>query len=348
MHSFKSYSSIPIKNVYYMLCYAWNHLEEKDAIQVMRGDEKDMKHLLTRILLARLPSLIKRGLYQEYREQTDTLATLRGKLQFQPSLHQMTFRQAKMVCDYDELDQNIVHNQIIKATLQALLTCSAIEKSIKNEILPIFKLFAQIDTIVLSHQVFQQLQFYRHNRHYRFILKICQYLMESLLLHEEGQDSQFADFEREPRAMARLFEDFVRQFYKQELRGFKVYRENITWQATGENLYYLPIMQTDISLENESRKIIVDTKYYQHTLSTYYDAEKVKSVNLYQLYAYLANLIVPENKIVEGILLYPQTTTEELSLSYNINHYSLKVMTVDLNQEWSAIHQRLLTIVGTT
>ena len=44
------------------------------------------------------------------------------------------------------------------------------------------------------------------------------------------------------RKMAYLFESFVRNFYKKELRGAKVYREDMYWELTGEFVEFLPKM----------------------------------------------------------------------------------------------------------
>lgn len=89
--------------------------------------------------------------------------------------------------------------------------------------------------------------------------------------------------------MARLFEDFVRNFYKKETPEYRVFLENINWEAGGDDLTHLPLMQTDISIESQTRKIIMDTKYYQQSLMQYRGSQKLISGNLYQLFAYLSN-----------------------------------------------------------
>lgn len=48
-------------------------------------------------------------------------------------------------------------------------------------------------------------------------------------------------------------------------------------------------METDISLENEEKKIIIDAKYYKETMTVNYDKERIRSSNLYQLFSYLLN-----------------------------------------------------------
>ncbi|MEH7495786.1 5-methylcytosine restriction system specificity protein McrC [Neobacillus niacini] len=86
MGSLTDSNKIPIKNLYYMLCYAWDHLAEKDFVTIAREDEKDIKHLLTRVLLVKLRSLIKRGFYKEYIGYKEETSTLKGRILFQKTL----------------------------------------------------------------------------------------------------------------------------------------------------------------------------------------------------------------------------------------------------------------------
>ncbi|MCP1144571.1 restriction endonuclease [Lysinibacillus endophyticus] len=346
MTSLTDSNKIPIKNLYFMLCYAWQHLDEREFVSISREDEKDIKHLLTRILLVKLRSLIKRGFYKEYQLAREETSTLRGRILFKESIQNFSYKRAKMHVEFEEMSYDILHNQIIKATLYQLLQTSIFNKQLKEEIHQLYPYFAQINLIKLDSRLFQTIRLHRSNQHYRFVLDICQFLYESLLLNEENSDSKFADFERNPKAMACLFEDFVRNFYIKETPHFKVGRENIYWDAIGENTTYLPIMQTDISLEDRDRKIIMDTKYYQNALTENRGSEKLISGNLYQLFAYLNNHKNTSKKL-SGILLYPKTG-KELNLSYEIKGFPIKVFTVDLNRSWNIIHSRLLEIVNST
>ncbi|WP_280618586.1 hypothetical protein [Heyndrickxia oleronia] len=69
-------------------------------------------------------------------------------------------------------------------------------------------------------------------------------------------------------------------------------------------------MQTDISPENVERKIIKDTKYYQHTFSQNKGVLKLNSGNLYEIFAYLSNGKKGREKETICILLYTQTGQE--------------------------------------
>ncbi|MBP1947126.1 5-methylcytosine-specific restriction endonuclease system specificity protein McrC [Virgibacillus litoralis] len=346
MDSLKSSTKIPIKNIYYMLCYAWNRLEEKDAVNVSRADEKDLHHLLSRILVNRLRILIKRGFYKEYTSIEEETPSIRGRIDFQQSLNELSFKKARMYCQYDEMTHDILHNQIIKSTLYELLKTSQVDERLKGELQQIYHYFRDIRLIKLNTKVFNDAKIHRSNSHYGFLIDICRFLHESLLMNENETGEKFINFEQDATAMAYLYEDFVRNFYKEELPESKVYRENIYWNAEGEDLSYLPRMETDISLEWNDRKVIMDTKYYQNATSSKLKNgnEKLISTNLYQIHAYLSNFKNREMKDLTGILLYP-TVDRDLDLFYNILGFKIKVCTVDFNQEWRNIHERLLSIV---
>jgi 5-methylcytosine-specific restriction enzyme subunit McrC len=344
MSSLTGYTpKIPIKNIYYMLCYAWNRLEEKDYADVAREDEKDIYHLLTRILIVKLRSLIKRGFYREYCVNQEEASTIRGRILFQESIKTFSFKRGRLHTEFDEMSHNILHNQLIKTTLYNLLHQPNLDIELKESVHQLMTYFNGIERIPLNQRAFNQVRLHRSNLHYGFVLDICRFLYESLFLHEQGEGNKFIDFERDEKAMAYLFENFVRQFYIEELPGFKVKRDNIYWQAEGEHLDYLPMMQTDISLENDQLKIIMDTKYYQNAYTERYGGKKLISSNLYQLLAYLSNYKITAKQL-SGILLYPKVD-QDLNLFYSIQDYPVKVCTVDLNKNWRFIHERLLEVV---
>ncbi|RSK53268.1 5-methylcytosine restriction system specificity protein McrC [Bacillus canaveralius] len=344
MNSLAESSKIPIKNLYYMLCYAWGHLSETDNKDVLNNDDKDLSNLLTRILVGKLGSLIKRGFYREYKNFKEESSTLRGKIQFKESISSFSFKRGKIHFECEEMNHNILHNQLIKSTLEQLARNESLDAELRKQVLKLLPYFIEVNCIKLTSELFNGIKLHRSNQHYRFVLDVCRFLVESTLLHEEGNSGNFTDFYRDPRAMAMLFESFVRSFYKYETPSYRVYRENIYWNAEGDNLNYLPLMQTDISLENSEKKIIMDTKYYQQSLSFNHDSQKLISGNLYQLFAYLNNHQKAVGKPTTGILLYPEVN-HILDLSYMIQGHPVKICTVDLGTDWRSIHERLIAVV---
>jgi 5-methylcytosine-specific restriction enzyme subunit McrC len=65
---------IPIENIYYLLCYAWNKLEEKDRVNVSIDDKTELLDLFAKILINATKMLLKRGIDKNYIAHTDEIA----------------------------------------------------------------------------------------------------------------------------------------------------------------------------------------------------------------------------------------------------------------------------------
>ncbi len=340
---------IPIENIYYLLCYAWNKLDEKDIVNVKASDSTSILNLFSRVLISGLTHLFKRGIDREYIDHKFDIKGIKGRINFHDSIKRNLFSYCKANCEYDELDNNVLHNKIIKATIANLLKIEEIENTYIEELLIFYDRFKGIDNINISDKDFSRVRLHRNNYFYDFLLKICELIKDNLLISEEKGESKFKNFLQDEKKMSIVFEEFLRNFFKIEQKEYKVFRENIFWnfKAFDDQSYdFLPVMQTDISLESETKKIIIDAKYYRETLKVHYDKEKINSSNLYQLYAYLENIEAKGglNKNCEGILIYP-TVDKSLDLKYKKGEHILKIKTINLHQPWQDIHDNLLEVI---
>ena len=210
----------------------------------------------------------------------------------------------------------------------------------------LIKYFRFIDTISLNKKIFENISFNKMNREYKFIINICQLIFDNLLINKNDNSAEFYNFIEDERKMAYLFESFVRNFYKKELRGANVYREDIYWELTGEFVEFLPKMQTDISLEYNDKKYLIDTKYYKKSLVENYGSKKLISGNLYQIFSYLKNNESKSKKdeFATGILLYPRVD-KTLYLEYSMDKHNINIYTVNLNSKWNEISKRLISLI---
>ena len=71
---------ILIRNIYYMLAYAFSDLRKQDYQLVGGEDFENISDLMAEILTNTTSFLLKRGLYSEYITSKQSLPTLRGKL----------------------------------------------------------------------------------------------------------------------------------------------------------------------------------------------------------------------------------------------------------------------------
>ena len=332
---------IPIKNIYYLLCYAWNKLEESELVDVSADDESDLLNLLGRVLLKGTKTLLKRGIDRQYLTENEIYQGIKGKVNITDSLRKNLFSKGLSVCEFDELSADILPNQILKTTLRNLTPIPSLSPTLKHEIRTIIYRLHEVNEIVLTDTIFRQVQISRNNSFYAFLLNISELIFQNLLINEETGSFQFKDFLRDERQMAKLFEEFIRNFYKIEMPESKVFREDLHWKMAGEVHQFLPKMQTDISIKINGRKLIIDAKYYKETLQKYYDSEKIHSQHLYQLFAYLKN---QEDTKAEGILIYP-TVQKSLSLTYTHEEHTIRIETLNLNQDWQGIKADLLRII---
>lgn len=339
---------IPIQNIYYLLCYAWNKLDESEVVDVNEIDSTELIDLFAKILLNSCSRLLKQGLDRYYIEQEDVIMGIKGKFNFSSTIKQNVLPLNKTECIYDEFDYDILHNQILKKTIGKLLRTKKLDSTLKDELHKIYLKFPPISEIVIRNSLFKQIRLHRNNYHYDFIMKVCQIVHENLFIDETKGNYKFKDFTRDEKAMATLFEAFVRNFYKIET-DYTVSSDSIRWKFESddiEDLEMLPIMLTDITLKSNDRKIIIDTKFYKDAFATRYDKEKINSSNLYQLFSYLKNQETDSDVTLncEGILLYPSTQKDFLH-SFKYKNHKIRIISINLNQDWQAIRTDLLKIV---
>jgi 5-methylcytosine-specific restriction enzyme subunit McrC len=338
---------IPIQNIYYLLCYAWNKLEEAEIVDVKGIETSKLCDLFAKVLIGGTSRLLKMGLDRGYVSQNEAIYGVKSRIDFGISLKKHLFNNARAQCEFDELSYNILHNQILKSTIHKLAHVGELDKSLREQLLSLYRRFAEIDDVPLNKKLFRRVQLNRNNSFYDFLLKICELVNDNLLPSEQKGKSKFRDFVREERQMGILFEEFVRNFYRIEQNVYKVYREDIIWNIVAGDKSFLPKMQTDISLEGVEKKIIVDTKYYREALNEYYDKETIRSKNMYQMFAYLKNIETTSeiNQNCAGILLYP-TVTKQLDINFTTHGHNVSFKTINLNQEWLGIEKDLLAVIG--
>lgn len=342
--------SIPIENIYFLLCYAWNRLEEKDRVEISIDDSTRLVDLFAKILINGTKILLKRGIDRNYVDQTGEINGIRGKLQLSQTIKSNLLEKQKTICIYDDFSADILPNRILYTTIYQLCRTKDLNKQLKEELFAISRMFSEITLIDISSSLFRQVRINRNNRFYGFLMDICKIIHESILPSEAKGGYQFLDFHRDDAKMAKLFEEFAFNFYRIEQSTYRVRRENIFWnfQATIPNhMEFLPNMQTDITLESTDRKIIIDAKFYRETMKLHYNKERINSGNLYQLFSYLLNQedsSKTTTRNATGMLLYP-TVTQDYDLNFTYKDHPIHIRTVNLNMSWDRITKRLLEII---
>lgn len=341
---------IPIKNIYYMLSYAFKALQEKGFKNLETEDFHNVVDMYAAILIKGVSLQIKRGFIKSYELKSEPLTTLKGKIDISESIKTNSLNKRQLYCHYDEFTENTYLNRIIKSTLILLLKAD-IEKSRKKEIKKLLLYFNNIDTLDL-HQVQWNTRYNRNNHTYRLLISICQLVFKGMLQSSKDGNSKLMNF-IDDQAMSNLYEKFILEYYRKEHKNLNVSSSKIDWQLDDDNNYLLPDMKADIVIKDRSNKkiLIIDAKYYQKNLSNYYETNKIHSFNLYQIFTYVKNEsynIANQGYEISGMLLYAKTESEIQPLSvYEMSGNRISVNNLNLDDNFENIRNSLDNIINT-
>lgn len=334
---------IPVKNVYYMLAYAFQVLNEDGYKSVATEEFNNVADLCSAILCRGVALQLKKGLGREYISETEMLSGLRGRIDITESIKTQAMLRRQMVCTYDEFSVNTYKNQIIKTTMLKLLSVD-IDRKRKKEIKKLLVFFDEVKELDVYSIRWNQ-QYSKNDQTYRMLIAICYLVLKGLLQTTSNGSVKMMDFIDEQR-MCRLYEKFILEYYRKEHPELTANASQIPWQLDDGFSDMLPIMQTDIMLTRGKKTLIIDAKYYEHSLQQQYDNYSVHSGNLYQIFTYVKNkevqLSVHQHDKVSGMLLYAKTNESVYpNQEYRMSGNRIAVRTLDLDKDFEMIKSQL-------
>ncbi len=336
--------SILIKNIYYMLSYAFQALNKSQYEDVAVEDFEDMHNLFAAILAKGIGFQLKQGIYKEYVNHQEDLAIMRGKLNIPGTISNRLTRKQMLTCEFDELSENNMFNQVLKTTVMLLLKHGSVKKQYKNDLKKKMLFFSNVDTLDPNAIKWPSFRFQKNNQHYRMLISICQLIIEGLLLTTENGDYRLASFLDEQR-MCRLYEKFIFEYYAMHFPMLTITASQIPWSLDDGNGTMLPLMQSDICLRKGNVVLIIDAKYYSQTTQVRFDKHTLHSQNMYQIFTYVKNRDYQfgnEKHKVSGMLLYAKTEEEiQPDNIYLMHGNQIIVRTLDLNMPFSEIKNQL-------
>ena len=91
--------SIFIKNIYYMLSYAFQILKQSNYDEVASEKFDNAQDLFVAILSKGIAQQLKHGLYREYITKNETLSVMRGKLDLHETIHNRIIERDRTTSD---------------------------------------------------------------------------------------------------------------------------------------------------------------------------------------------------------------------------------------------------------
>ncbi|WP_394190945.1 McrC family protein [Paenisporosarcina quisquiliarum] len=302
----------------------WSEVETRGSME-----KSELFRMLISKFLNETENLLKKGLKKDYVEHSGNLKQVRGKVSLRKNaLHNYNLPN-NIYCEFDELTQDIVENQLILKVL-TLLDKLPLESYLKHRI---YMLQIQFSSICVPYEErkWPELSYNRLNDNYRVVHTFGRFIFEKLFLqnYTASDNNHFAFLVD----MNELFERFVGAVLKRYLPPhFRVTEgQRITNAVLLDGLRYRDVIP-DIIVRDErlERTYVIDTKYKA------YDFKKVITSDIFQLafYAqyfqkadiYKATIVYPVFKGIEHI------TSNKIELNKHAVHSGclfLKSVSID-------------------
>ena len=336
---------IPVKNIYYMLAYAFRSLKEGCFCKLASENFSNVDNLFAEIIIIGTNNLVKRGLLRDYEERTEQLSSPRGKINVTATIKSSCWLNKKLDCCFDEYTENSEFNRIIKTTCFHLLTNKNVCSERKKKIHKLMFYFSNA-TLVDLHLVDWNKRFNRSTQIYRMLIYVCRWLYLRKIHAMEFGKNLGKEFD-EKRELSNLYEKFIYEFFRQEYSSaFSVSASHIDWQLdSGSETGLLPEMKTDITLQKDSKILIIDAKYYGQEMQSYHDSDKIRSGHLYQIFAYVKNKsweLKDAGVAVSGMLLYAKSDADvTIDKKYSMSGNLISVKNLDLNVPFDELRKPL-------
>ena len=338
---------ILIRNIYYMLAYAFQELRQNNYVEIKGESFDDIYDLFAEILTRGISYQLKQGLYREYVVRHESMQTVKGKIDIKGTIANRMRNNHQIACNYDELSENNVYNQILVTTAFILIRHSDVKKERKSQLKKLMLFFQNVLPIDIHSIRWNTLRFDRNNRNYRMLLYLCYFIVSEWLMTTEEGKYKMREFSDDN--MCRLFEKFVLEYYKKHHPETQASAAQIGWNIVEEatDTSVLPIMQPDLLLSLGERTLIIDTKYYSKIMQEQYGKETLRNNHLYQIRTYVDEYDRDHLHNVDGMLLYAKTKDADFE-DAQIRHrdgYTLYIRTLDLNKDFADIKKRLDSII---
>ena len=125
-------------------------------------------NLFAKVLCYGISHLLTKGLDRGYVLHKEETGLIRGKINFTTTLRKNFFNQPQIDCEYDEFRHDVLHNQMLKSTVQMLIRCEDLNEKLRDELKYIYHRLHGIEEINLSKRCFRLVQLNRNNFYWHF------------------------------------------------------------------------------------------------------------------------------------------------------------------------------------
>ena len=350
---------IPVRNIWLLMLYAsalYRELPQSRRVAVADAPDA-IPNLAAEILTHAVARRMRRNLTHDYRRRHADLTRVRGRINLLRTERRQLLPRGRVACAYDELTVDTPRNRYVKAALRQLsgiVQLPDLARSCRAWAAGMARAGVSDPAGHRRRPEPPSRRIAHTDAADRQMLAAAQLAFDLALPTEEAGASYLAMPDREEKWLRQLFERAVAGFYDVTLsrQGWRVRHGSwLHWPlAPGASTpglpAILPSMQTDITLERPTGRIVIDTKFTSVITRGRSGQPSLKTGHIYQLYAYLRSQERdgdPLSASATGILLYPAIDAP-IAEAAVIQGHEIRFATVDLAADAPVIRRRLLDI----
>lgn len=203
---------VPVRNVYYMLLYAWKLLRPREAVDAAPEGYTELQDLFAHVLADEVAALLARGLDRGYVTRDEPVRGIRGRLELADTVKRNLQPSGQAHCRFDELEYDVLHNRILKSTLRGLQDAGLHPDNLVR-VAGLHRRLGDVADVEIAPGDFRRVQVHSNNAPYEYALRLCELIHDHLMVDRRTGRTSFRRYEESDQEMGRLFEQFVGQFF---------------------------------------------------------------------------------------------------------------------------------------
>ena len=261
---------IPIRNVWYMLLYAWDRLRDVGRWRAEVEQAPTLDALLASVLAKLVEQRLRIGLGREYVAKHTSLPGIRGRIDFTRSLLDRSFERGEAWCTFQSFEVDAPRNQIVRSVMMRLVQRgdfgveNARANQLRGHLRRLVRKLEGAQPIEVTLGTIRRQQLGRNDGDYRLMFAICELLLQHAMPTEPAGTRSSPGLDRTELILHNVFERFVAAFYEHHLPTWSISAQShLRWPT--DDAPYVPVMIPDLILENpESPPRMIVSRHQVH------------------------------------------------------------------------------------
>lgn len=323
-----------IENTYKMLKYLYVEINSKRFCAVEIDKCNNLLELYALVISNWALSIAKEGLYKEYiniegKEMTSPI----GQIDIQETINRQTKIRGSIVCNYDELNEDIYINQVVKSVLYEI-NKEDVNEYVRQYIKKTLQRFNGITVRELKYERLGSIKYTNSNIRYKNLINFCRSTLEENRINASDEDRGYIVFKKQLiKYIKSMYPDLIINSFQSEIdddiidkRVLKI--DNIIVIRDEEKAILISVRLQDKDVKVDAKDIRNKQEYILRLAKQYYNENKLKTTGA----------IVYANMDIRKINIEPLTTTV-------YDGFMIIETVVDVFDHWRYIESKIAALV---